>query len=318
MIKEYIDEDDSIQMLLDINHFFGDHESRLGPKLICVVLALAPALIYVYYGLFYLIPVGIFMPIFLFWAIRVIMKTIGQESKRLEEYKKQLYDRWSTMYSLMRIKRIYQAMVEYLSGSISYFIIAYNGDNSDNKMHAKMFDAFVSSCVDNNDINYYIQNITYTETLENRYKTVSLFGDRDAIRDVVDMIDYNSHIVRENSVMQRIIIQIKGYKSDWKTLRAAIDSAIYSDAAKAFKEVHLVTDPEELDEIFSMDLDGVIQVNEVVKKKYCTGNYYGSRVLCYDDDTDTARKNQKRKVVAKPTAATNYKQGNFHVIYKEE
>lgn len=310
MIKEHRDEDEVIQMLLDTDHFFGEHEGRLAPKIIFILVALLPAVVYVYFGIFLYIPIPFFVIFLILWTIRWALKIPGQESTRLYFYRKQIHDEYASTYSLLRIKHIHDdGLVEYLNGVVSYFVIAYNGDSYDNIVHSSLCEKFMLSAFEDRDYNMYVKNIIFAETLASRYKDVKIFGDMDAARDFLDIIDFNSKIVSENSVMQRIIFQVRGHKSDWKEMRTSIDSAIHSESAKAFKSVHRVTSREEIDEILSMDLDGYIELDSMMRNKYCTGEYYGSRVLCYDDNVNN-NKTQTKEVNVK-----NKSNKGFHTSY---
>ena len=78
-----------------------------------------------------------------------------------------------------------------------------------------------------------------------------------------------------------------------------------------------MTDKEEIEDIISRDLDGVISIDEMAKRKYCTGEYYGSKVLCYDDNKEQlARQTQGSDINRREN--TNYSSNNFHVIYNGE
>lgn len=316
MIKEYKDEDEVIQMLLDVDHFFGEHEGRLAPKVIFLLVALLPAVIYVYFGLFLFIPIPIFVAVLIIWIIRMALLIIGQENRRLYFYRKQLHDEYSSMYELLKIKRVHEdGLVEYLNGKVTYFVVAYNGNDNDRLIHSSMCEKFLLSAFLDKDYDMYVKNITSTETLASRYKDIKIFGDREAAQDFLDIIDFNSQIVRENSVMQKIIFQVKGYRSDWKEMKLAIDGAIHSESAKAFKTVYRVSSKSEIDEILSMDLDGYIEIESMMRNKYCTGEYHGSKVLCYDDDLTTANK-QLNKTGSVKDYSKN--ESTFHVVYKEE
>lgn len=319
MTKEYVEDDDKIQMLLDIDHYYGEHEGSATQKIIFIVVAAIPICIYVYFGLFYFIPLKFFMPFYIFYFIRMLCLIIGQEPRRLAEYRKQLQDAYASLYKLLRIRKIHDnGMVEYLNGRITYFVVAYNGNEKDKLAHSSGCDKFIEMCAGDHDYDTYIPNITERTTLRDRYKNVKLFGDRDMAKIFVDIIDHNSQMVMERSTLQKIVFAFKGTRSDWKEIKNGIDNAINSRYAKAFKLVYRVTDKEEIGDILSRDLDGVISVDEMTKRKYCTGEYYGSRVLCYDDNQDQLKQTTASNNKVNRLGNTNYSNNTFHVIYNKE
>ena len=319
MTKEYVEDDDKIQMLLDIDHYYGEHEGSATQKIIFIIVAAIPICIYIYFGLFYIIPLKYFMPFYIFYFIRMLCLIIGQEPRRLVGYRKQLEDVYSSLYKLLRIRKIHDnGMVEYLNGKITYFVVAYNGNEKDKLAHSSGCDKFIEMCAGDHDYDTYIPNITERTTLRDRYKNVKLFGDRDMAKIFVDIIDHNSQMVMEKSTLQKIVFAFKGTRSDWKEIKNGIDNAISSRYSKAFKLVYRVTDKEEIGDILSRDLDGVISIDEMTKRKYCTGEYYGSRVLCYDDNQDQLKQTTASNNKVNRLGNTNYSNNNFHVIYNKE
>lgn len=308
-------EDEYIDMLLDIEHFYGEHEGTMGNKIVYILVAGIPLALYVYYGLFYFIPVSIAIPIWLAYAVRMALFIIGDENTRLKHFKKMIRDVFSSLYELLRITRVHDdGLVEYLGGVVTYYVVAYNGDNEDHLRHSATVTKFIESCTDDRDFDMYIQNISETSGLASRYKDVKLFNDAGIAQDFVDIIDYNSKIVNESSTMQKIIFVFKGHKSDWKEMKQSIDGAIHSKVAKCFKTVYRVTTKEEIEELMSRDLDGIISIVDILRKKYCTGEYYGSRVLCYDDNKKQVPKSMQKR--QNPTRDIGQASSNFHVMYK--
>lgn len=313
MDKEKYD-DEYIDMLLDVEHFYGEHEGTVKDKVIFVLAAGLPLTVYVYYGLFYIIPASMAIPIWILYTVRIALYILGDEPTRVKYFKKMIHDVFSSLYELLRITHIHEdGLVEYLGGTVVYFVVAYNGDDEDHLQHSATVTKFIESCTDNRDFDIYIQNINETSTLAARYKDVKLFADEDAAQDFVDIIDYNSKIVNESSTLQKIVFAFKGHRGDWKDMKQSIDGAIHSKVAKSFKTVYRVTDENEIEELMSRDMDGVLSLTDVMRNKYCTGEYFGSRVLCYDDDKTTVPKSMKKH---KQQVNYNKPANNFHTMYK--
>lgn len=318
-MKNDYEDDNTIDMLLDIEHFYGEHEGTVGNKIVCILVAGVPLVIYVYFALFYYIPVAVFVPIWLLYAIRVTLYIVGDEPTRLKYFKKMIHDVFSSLYELLRITRIHEdGLVEYLGGTVVYFVVAYNGNDTDHMVHSAVVKKFIESCVDDRDFDIYIQNVSDTQGLASRYKDVKIFADTEAAKDFVDIIDYNSKVINESSTMQKIVFAFKGHRGDWKEMRQSIDGAIHSKVAKCFKTVYRVTDPDEVEEIMSRDMDGVLSLKDVMRNKYCTGEYYGSRVLCYDDNKKQLPKSMQKRKPKQMIKGSNYAADDFHVMYKGE
>lgn len=273
-----------VAMLLDIEHFYGESEGRLGPTIIFLCIGFAPLLLYGYYTLYLLIPIWLFLPIWLFYLLRCGLTILGDEKTRLNNFLKQLNDIFAAIYDMLRVKTIHEdGCVEYITGNISYFVVTYNGTSDDDVKRSILLKKFQNILV--GDFSYDIgsQNITEINTLDRRYSNVKLFADEDSARDFIDIIDHNRNIVQRSSLLTRVVYEIKGRKSDWKLMRENIDSALNSSAVKAFKLAYLVSDKSEIEEIMARDIDGVISLEEMLRKKYCTKQYYGSYVAGYDD-----------------------------------
>lgn len=302
----YEDEYNTIAMLLDIDHFFGEHQGRLGPVLLFLCIGFAPLLFYIYYGLYTLIPIFIFASLFIIYLIRVAMIILGREKERLKHFRKRLHDIYSLTYNMVRIKTVHEdGGTEFVDGSIKYVIVTYNGSYEDRQVRSKQLKKFLNMSVGNFSYDIHIQNVIESQTLSNRYSKVKLFTDSDAARDFIDIIDHNRSTVHKSSLLTKTIIVIKGRRADWKEISTNIQTAIRSTSAKAFKTVYVVTDRGEIESILSRDIDGLIHLDEMLRKKYRTGNYYGSKVISYDNYDE----------VQKEAATTKEEQIGFHIKY---
>ena len=218
-----------VAMLLDIEHFYGESEGRLGPTIIFLCIGFAPLLLYGYYTLYLLIPIWLFLPIWLFYLLRCGLTILGDEKTRLNNFLKQLNDIFAAIYDMLRVKTIHEdGCVEYITGNISYFVVTYNGTSDDDVKRSILLKKFQNILV--GDFSYDIgsQNITEINTLDRRYSNVKLFADEDSARDFIDIIDHNRNIVQRSSLLTRVVYEIKGRKSDWKLMRENIDSALNS------------------------------------------------------------------------------------------
>ena len=106
--------------------------------------------------------------------------------------------------------------------------------------------------------------------------------DSDAAKDFIDIIDHNRKVVYSQSRLTRIVFAVKGRKSYWTDIRDNCKMAIYSGPAKAFKEVKIGL-REDIQEVLNTDIRGVVDLDSLLQKKYATHQYFGSKVLYFDE-----------------------------------
>lgn len=277
--------DDKSIMLLNIDSFYGESDSRLGPTIKMLCFGLAPVLAWVWFGV--PIPMWLFWPLEVIWFIRIAMITLGREKERLAQYKKQLNDDYSATSELLAIKTVHpDGCIEYTNGLVSYIMVGYNGSFYDSVARSKTVRQFLTLFGKNFDMDIVIQNITEMKSLEQRYNNVKLFTDADAAKDFIDIIDHNRQVVYNESRLVRVCFIIKARRDSWTEVRDTCKMACGSNAARAFKDIHLAT-RDEVAEIINTDIRGYIDMDKIQQQKYATHNYYGSRVLYFDDEPET-------------------------------
>lgn len=268
-------------MLLDIDNFYGEHEGRLGPTLKFLLIGGGPVLLWVYTGFW--VPPFLFFPLWVVWLIRVGLITLGREKDRLVQFRKQINDEYASIYELLNIKTVHpDGCIEYVNGTVGYAVVAVNGTTYDPTTRAQRIHSFISLFGNDYDTDIYIQNITDMKSLEERYDKVKLFVDADAAKDFIDIIDHNRKVVYSQSKLTRIVFVVKGRKSDWTDIRDNCKMAVYSGPAKAFKEVKIAR-REDIQEILNTDIRGVVDLDALLQRKYATHQYYGSKVLFFDE-----------------------------------
>ena len=147
---------------------------------------------------------------------------------------------------------------------------------------AQQIHDFMSLFGNDYDVDVYVQNITDMKSLEERYNNVKLFVDSDAAKDFIDIIDHNRKVVYSQSRLTRIVFVVKGRKSYWTDIRDNCKMAIYSGPAKAFKEVKIGL-RDDIQEVLNTDIRGVVDLDSLLQKKYSTHQYFGSKVLYFDE-----------------------------------
>lgn len=276
------EEDRKVSMLLDITNYYGEHEGRLGPTLKFLIIGGAPVLLWVYTG--FIVPLFLFIPFMIVWIVRVALITIGREKERLVQFKKQLYDEYSSTSDLLQIRTVHpDGCIEYVNGTVAYAIVTTNGTSYDPLQRSKQVQDFIGLFGKERDVDVYVQNVTEMKSLEERYSDVKLFVDEDAARDFIDIIDHNRNVVYSQSRLTRTVFVVKARRNDWTKLRDDCKVAVYSAAAKAFKTVRIGT-RDDVQDILNTDIRGVVDLDALLQQKYASHAYYGSKVLYFDEE----------------------------------
>lgn len=308
-------EQHTIGMLLDVEHLYGEHEGRLAPILMTILLCLAAPLLYVYFGVFEIIPVWLFAPVAIILAIYFILLIPGRQNYRMRMYRRRLHDEYTASADYMRIRQIRDdGLVEYPSNKVFYAVRCYNGTVESELNRTKELRKFLNALVGEFQFDTYIMNDKTTEPLRQYYAKTHKFGRNDAGRNFVKIIDNTVELTESESKVQCTVYCIYASLSEWKMLRTQIDSAIHSPAAKCFKLVYRISDPEELQDIIDMDTDTNVNIDDLLRRRYHTGDYGASRVLAYDPSEEIVIQD---KVDSKPEKLVK-KSSGFYVAYKEE
>lgn len=303
MARRQEDERPKIQMLLDIENIFGESTRGLGQLVLTLCLCLVPPAFIGYTALYLYIPWQILLVVCLVFAIRVVLVVMGHESQRVKNFKKQRDDVYSLTDDMVSIRRIHpQGCVEYVNGNIGFFIVTYNSSSNETLEKSKQIDRFINLAVGKHAFDIYVQNDVSTDHLDNKYNNVTLFGDDEAANAFMEIIDYNREVVRSSSTLTRNIIFVRGSKYQWKEIVNDIQTALTSESARVFRQCYLATDRGEIENIISRDINGYIDLDKLLQRKYYTGNKHGSKIISYDfedrEDTDYIEETKQEELTS--------------------
>lgn len=305
-----------IGMLLDINNLYGQHQGRLTPWLLVAALGLSPTLFYVYQSLWLYVPLQIFIPLNVLLIIRLIMIFPGRERYRLEIYRRQIHDTYAETASLLNIKMIHpDGLIEFTNGKVMYLVAAYNGTVDNVEVQSAQYGKFIAGLTAGYEYDMYIHNTCDSEYLRKYYEKINQFPHNNSASNFAKMIDYSIDLSKETSLVQQTIFAIRGGKSDWKKMKKQIDSILSSRLARCYKSVYRVGDMDSINEVFNRDSDSVVHLEELMRRKYATGDYATSRVLVYDlpdDQVVIQGTGTQNPVLPKQTKNT------FHIAYNED
>ena len=309
-------ESETIGMLLDIEHLYGEHEGRLGPFLLTICLSLLPILLYVYTGAFTRVPLFIFIPFEIFITMRVIMLIPGRERHRVELYKKQLNDDYMNTADLLYIKTVHpDGCVEFIDGKIQYYVCCFNGTSENDVQRSIQLSKFLDSLTGDFEYDTYIHNITDSPALYDYYNRVSNFDKNISAKNFISIIDHNIELTENMSIVQCTIYAIKGYRSDWKQIKSQIESTLSSRVSRCYKKVYRVSEPDEINMILNRNVDSVINITDLLRRKYANQRYDTSKVLAYDlpEDKEIIQGKSNKTPVIVDVAPKK----SFHISYEE-
>lgn len=315
MFEEENSKKPTIGMLLNINHFYGQSESRLGPVLITLCLCALPILLYVYFSLFKYIPIWIFIPFEIFFSIRIVMLIPGREGYRVDIFRRRLHDNYTPTAKLLNIKTIHEdGCIEYLNGNITYLVCCFNNTSADIVQRSVRLRRFLESLLGEFVFDIYIHNLNDSPALRNYYDKVQSFSRNDSAVNFVKIIDHSIKKTADNSMVQATIYAIKGTRSDWKDIKHQIDVACKSSNAKVYKSVSCISDEDVINDVLNRNIDSVININDLLRRKYQTGDYDTSKVIAYDLPEDkVVLQGKTREEVIIPKTSSN----SFHVKFEE-
>lgn len=316
------DKKPTIAMLLDIDHLYGNHESRLGPIIMSLLIGGAPLLFYVYFGIFNYIPVWIFAPIEVIVIIRTVMIIPGREGHRLRIFRRQLYDDYSAAAQFMNIKTIHpDGCIEFTNGKIMYLVCCFNGTCDDEVRHSIALHKLLNSLIGTYEFDIYIHNIVVSPELRDYYNKVKRFNKNDSARNFIKIIDYTLSLTQNTSLVQCTIYAIKGRRGDWKDMSQQIRLACKSRSSKVYKTIYPVNNTREINDILNRDIDTTVQTQELLRSKYTTEEFGTSRVLAYDlpDDMEVVQgKKAIKPIIPEQTKSTFHTTIDIKEILNED
>ncbi len=308
---------ETIGMMLDIEHLYGQHEGRMTPVVLTLCLISAPILVYIYFGAYMFFPIWAFVLIELFYAARIIMLIPGRERHRVKLYKKQINDDYTNTAELLNVMTIHpDGCIEYVNGKITYLVCCFNGTSENEIKRSIMLRKLLESMIGDFEFDTYIHNFTDSPSLRAYYDKVRKFERNESASNFVGIIDHNIDLTRDTSTVQCTIYAITGYRSDWKVIKNQIDTALSSNAVKCYKNVRRLDTEEAITAVLNRDVDSIINIPDLMRRKYSTSQYASSKVITYDlpKGAEVIQGRGAAEVVVRDVAPRK----SFHVEFKED
>lgn len=290
---QYNFDDKYITAPMDINNFVGAAEGRAGPWIMCLCIGLGP-LVFFPYLLQFLPLLAVCIPE-LIWFVVVLAYTVGDHRNRVAKFKALLKDENTSTYSLYNVKKIWEnGCIEYVTRKVSYMIVCENSERMDNEEMSRQLELLYNQFFNRKyKVDLYFQNVEISSTLAKRYNSAKNIKDAEVRGDYIKIIDHNIHLSATKSRLMRTIILISGSRHEYKDILNFIHEALGSASTRVFKSIKLYTDQELIENIFSRDLDTYIDFSTLLRNKYKSEKFYGSKIIGYDIQNVKVTENKK-------------------------
>lgn len=275
-------EQTKINVLMNIDSFYGEHTGRMGPMIKFLLIAGAPILVYT----FFLIGVIPFRWILIFevpFALRMALRILGREDEKFRVYMAAREDEYANADDIVRISRIQDdGLIEYEDGAVSYIISAFTTTYFDEDKLNEDLQAFVA-LLGAYTYDVHMHMVFNEFLLQDKLERMAAYTDEELLRERMDMYVYQDKEMAEQTLIYRINFVVRGSRYEWKKLRDTVNVTVRSTYARVFKECY-VCDRQQANDVMSRDLYVYVELEEMVKKKYANEEYYDSKVYYYGEE----------------------------------
>ena len=120
-----VDEPTKINVLMNIDSYYGEHTGRMGPIIKFLLFASAPLLVYVFF-LIGLVPFKWILVFEVPFALRMALRILGREDEKFKVYMAAREDEYANADDVIQITRIQDdGLIEYENGTVAYVISAF-------------------------------------------------------------------------------------------------------------------------------------------------------------------------------------------------
>lgn len=296
-------EETKINVLMNIDNYFGEHKGRLKPILMFLGISIAPLLGYAFF-LIGIVPLRYVLILEVPFVVRVALKVLGDEDEKFRVYMAAKNDAYSNADDLIGIPNIQgDGLVEYEGSSVAYIISAFTATYFDEDKLTTDIQAFLNQLEDYvYDVHGHL--VVDEFRLQDGIGAMTVYKDKELMKERMDLYVYQDESCAESCMLYRLNFVVKGARYDWKKLKAAVDAAASSSYAKVFKECY-VCDREQAEDVISRDLYLYVDMAEMMKNKYANDEFYGSKVYYYGDAEKQVKQNkempnlEERRVIRK-------------------
>ena len=274
---------DNMNTLLNIDTVFGEYEGRVLPIIITIGLIALPPLVWLFFLQGTFIRLWWILVFDVFWGARWGLIILGKEKEKKEFFLQQRIDASKSADELIHIQYIHEdGLIEYDNGKVAVIISGYlKGYLTDDKLSVDM-EHFMDE-LDTWDWDMYLHNSVDEILCEDSLPNLKRYKDNDIIRERIEFYNYQDEWSRTHSALYRISFLVSSYKFNFKKLKSHMEELISSEVASVFNEIELLKYDDVID-VLNRDICGYVNITDMLTKKFNNDNYYGSKVLWYDDE----------------------------------
>lgn len=284
MLKSSKEQKDKINILLNIDNFYGKYSGGLGRILIFMLLACAPFLLYTLLFVRF-IPFTWFIIVYIPYCIKMALITIGREKERMEAYMKQRNDQYASAKELIRIADVHEdGLIEYQNGTICYIIQAYGFSYMDDNQFSKDLEDFLSRLTSQYEVDVYGHVVTGETGLDQEdLEKLRIYKDEEILKERLEFYNYQTRYTNENSKLYRLNFVVRSYKNKWASLKKDLTILVSSEYMQCFDMPHICNKQEVID-VNSRDITLYVDLAEMLRTKHSSENYFGSKILYFGDE----------------------------------
>lgn len=274
---------DTMNTLLNIDNVFGEFEGRMGPILLVLVLAAAPLLVWLLFLHNTFIKFTYVLIFDVVWGGLWALQILGNGKKRMAEYLEARNGEYQIIDQLVHINYIHDdGLIEYSSGRIGYLVSGYPKTYLNDKSFAKALQAFMDE-LDAWDWDLYMHNTIDEVPCSRELPKLVRYTDKQVIEERMEFYEYQDTYAESHTALYRYSFLVKTTKSNWKAMKLHLQELVQSEVSLVFNEI-TICDKGEVNELCNRDVCGFVDLNKMLLSKYNNNNFFGSRVLYYDND----------------------------------
>lgn len=306
-------EKEKINVLMNIDNYFGEHQGRLAPILVFLLVSASPFLVYTVMFSMY-IPLKVMIVVEVIWTARMALLILGKENERLQQYIKDAgYEKtnekekeesiYENVNELVRVERVTEdGLIEYVNGQIAYIVSGFCMTYMDDVSFTLDFTNFLAQ-LRGYEYDTCCHMVVDEFKLQDQMEKYRVYTDREMIKERMEFYSLQDKYCKENSALYRISFVVKAPKYDWKNLKDKLSRLVQSEFSYVFKDLALC-DKEMVEDIMSRDVCANVDLNKMLVDKFKNDEYYGSEVLFYGTEIpeeykpkrDSVNMNQRRVV----------------------
>lgn len=274
---------ENINTLLNIDTVFGEYEGKVMPVILTFALAALPLLMWLF------LLQGTFIKFWwvvifdVLWTGRWALIILGKEKEKLKFYEQQKKDEYKSADELIHINHVHQdGLIEYDNGTVAFIVTGYlRGYLTDDKLSVDI-ENFMNE-LDNWGWDMYLHNTVDELLCEENLPKLKRYTDKEIIQERIDFYSHQDEWSRTHSALYRISFLVYTSKYNWKKMRSHLDELISSEVALCFNEVE-IADYDMVMDLLNRDICGFADLGKMLIQKYDNEQYYGSKVLWFDDE----------------------------------